>query len=115
MSRDDSDLLNDMLERIHLTAEFVQGGRDTFMQSRLIQEAVIRNLEVIGEAARGVSDALRDRYPAVPWREIAAFRNFAIHVYWGLKLERVWQIVEQDLPSLQTQIESILRDLMTDG
>lgn len=54
MSRDDRDLLDDVLERIHLTAEFTQGDRDTFMQSRLIQEAVIRNLEVIGEAARGV-------------------------------------------------------------
>lgn len=114
MSRDDRDLLDDVLERIHLTAEFTQGDRDTFMQSRLIQEAVIRNLEVIGEAARNISDTLSDRYPDVPWREIAAFRNFAVHVYWGLKLERVWQIIEEDLPHLKAQVETILRDLRAD-
>jgi len=71
VSRDDRDLLDDVLERIHLTAEFTQGDRDTFMQSRLIQEAVIRNLEVIGEAARGAltPSPLPRGFPAVtlPW------------------------------------------------
>jgi uncharacterized protein with HEPN domain len=115
VSRDDRDLLDDILARIHLTTEFVQGDHSRFMQSRLVQEAVIRNLEVIGEAARNISDALCERYPDVPWREIAAFRNFAIHVYWGLKFERVWQIIDEDLPRLKTQVEAILRDLHADG
>ena len=106
--RDDRAFLADILERIALTAEFTAQERPTFMASRLIQEAVVRNLEIIGEASRSLSDELRNQHPEVPWREIGAFRNFAIHTYWQIKLERVWRIVEQDLPALKTQIETIL-------
>jgi uncharacterized protein with HEPN domain len=106
--RDDRAFLEDILERIALTAEFTAQGRSAFMASRLVQEAVVRNLEIIGEASRSLSDDVRDQHPEVPWRQIAAFRNFAIHTYWQIKLERVWRIVEQDLPPLKTQIEAIL-------
>jgi uncharacterized protein with HEPN domain len=67
-------------------------------------------LEIIGEAARHISEELRTQHPEVPWREIIAFRNFVTHAYWGIKVERVWQIIESDLPPLQVQVESILDD-----
>jgi uncharacterized protein with HEPN domain len=69
---------------------------------------VIRNLEIIGEVSRNISEDLKSQYSEVPWRQITAFRNFAIHSYWGVKVERVWQIVVEDLPSPQDQILVIL-------
>ena len=108
--RADRDFLDDILERIELTESFTAEGREVFMASRMIQEAVIRNLEVIGEASRAVSEELRQKHPEVPWKQIAAFRNFVVHVYWDIKLERVWQIVERDLPPLKTQVEAIRRE-----
>lgn len=109
--RDDRAYLEDILERIQLTEEFLQPGRGQFFQSRMLQEAIIRNLEVIGEASRGLSEECRTNHPEVPWKQIAAFRNFVIHVYWGIKLERVWEIVEKELPTLKLQITAILQSL----
>lgn len=106
--RSDEDFLNDIIERIQLTEEFTTQGKEPFLRSRMMQEAVVRNLEVIGEAGRTVSQTLRDKYPEVPWKEIGAFRNFAIHVYWAVKMERIWQIVENDLPPLKNQIAKII-------
>ena len=112
--RDDRAFLEDMLARVELVAEFTDAGREAFMKSRMMQEAVIRGLEIIGEASRNVSESLRAAHPEIPWRQIAAFRNFIIHVYWNIKLERVWQIVETDLPKLKPQLEMILVKLSPD-
>lgn len=112
--RDDRAFLEDMLERANLIDEFTAEGKETFMASRLVQEAVIRSLEVIGEATRKVSDERKAAHPDIPWREMGAFRNFAIHVYWNIKLERVWDIVENDLPSLRQQLQSALDSMPDD-
>ena len=112
---DDRAFIEDMLARLELVAEFTKDGRDTFMNSKLIQEAVIRSLEIIGEASRNISEALRDEHSEVPWRQIAAFRNFVIHVYWDIKLERIWEIIENDLPALKPQLEAILASLPDDA
>jgi len=109
--RDDLEFLEDILARIELTNEFVAGGRDIFDSSRVTQEAVIRNLEIIGEAARNISDELRAKHPEIPWKQIIAFRNFVTHVYWAINVERIWQIIEDDLPPLKTQVEAILNEL----
>lgn len=109
--RDDRSFLVDILERIKLSQEFVADGRETFIESRIIQEAVIRNLEIIGEATRQISETLRDKHPEIEWRQIGAFRNFVIHSYWNVKLERVWQIIENELPTLQTQTNFIIQEL----
>lgn len=109
-TREDRDFLEDMLKRIQLTEEFVKDGEKSFQESRLIQEAVIRNLEVIGEATRHLSEELRNSYSDIPWRQIAAFRNFVIHTYWNVSLERVWQVVKDELPELKNQITDILNE-----
>lgn len=112
--RDDRAFVEDMLARIALVANFTGDGREAFMQSRMMQEAVIRGLEIIGEASRNLSDFVRDSHPEIPWRQIAAFRNFVIHVYWDIKLERIWEIVESDLPKLKPQLEALLTSLPSD-
>ncbi len=109
--RQDRLLLEDILERIALIAEFTSEGESSFMGSRLIQEAVIRSLEIIGEAAGGLSQALREQNRDIPWPQIIAFRNFVIHSYWQIKLERVWEVVSSDLPHLQLAAQRMLDGL----
>lgn len=74
------------------------------------QDAVIRNLEIIGEAAKGISIQLQTQHPEVPWRGMAATRDRLIHGYFGVNLEIVWDIVVQELPRLQIQIHQILEE-----
>lgn len=112
--RDDRDTLEDILERIGRVQAYTAGGKPAFMESEMVQDAVIANFVVIGEATRNLSEDLRDQHPEVPWRQIAAFRNFIIPAYWGVKLERVWQIITDDLPPLKTQVQAILASLPED-
>lgn len=65
----------------------------------------------IGEAARNLSDALRDRHPDVPWSQIIAMRNTLVHDYFGVDVEEIWSTVEKDLPALKRQVETILEEL----
>jgi len=112
--RDDRTFVEDMLARIALVDEFTHDGREAFMQTRMMQEAVIRALEIIGEASRNISDDVRAAHPEIAWRQIAAFRNFVIHAYWDIKMERVWEVVQNELPTLKPQLEALLASLPTD-
>ena len=69
---------------------------------------MIRNFEVIGEAARRLSEDVRQQNPQVPWAQVIAFRNLLIHVYDQVSLQRVWEIIERDLPPLKAQIAALL-------
>jgi uncharacterized protein with HEPN domain len=73
----------------------------------MIQDAVIRNLEIIGEAVKGLSEDLRSANPEVLWRQIAGMRDVLIHHYFGVKLETVWQVVVDHLPNLRQRIEEL--------
>ena len=74
------------------------------------QDAVMRNLEIIGEAANNLDESFRKNYPEVPWRKIIDFRNIVVHDYADLDLEIVWQIIAKDVPLLSSQIKEILKD-----
>jgi uncharacterized protein with HEPN domain len=80
------------------------------MKERLIQDAVIRNFEVIGEAASRLSPTVRDR-PGLPWSKIIAFRNRLIHGYWSVDLLLVWDVVASELPKLKTEVARLLAEL----
>lgn len=79
-----------------------------FLDNSLIQDAVIRNLQVIGEATKKVSHKTRSRYTKVPWKQMAGMRDKLIHDYMGVDLWAVWLVVERDLPPLQIQLKEII-------
>ena len=97
--------IRDCLERI---ADYTTGGEQEFLSSRLIQDGVVRNLEVIGEATKNLSTELREANPATPWRQIAGMRDVLIHDYLKVNLSRVWLTVSTDLPDLRTTVTRLL-------
>lgn len=87
---------------------FTSEGRAAFMADRKTQSAVIRQLEIIGEAVKPLSPALTLSEPAIPWRQIAGARDRLIHAYFSVDLDAVWSMVEQDLPALRANVQRIL-------
>lgn len=98
-------------DSIHQIQIYTQDGREAFMQTRIIQDAVIRNFLVIGEAIKNISTDLKSAHPDVSWRSVAGFRDVLIHNYIHVNLDLVWDIIEIDLPSFKIQIEAILQEL----
>jgi uncharacterized protein with HEPN domain len=103
--------LLDALEQIDLISRFSQGGREAFFHDVLIQSALLHRLALLGEACRGLSPALREAHPEVPWAQIIAFRNVVIHEYFGIDLELVWPIVSQHIAALGEQLRSVADSL----
>ena len=97
--------IRECLERI---AEYTSGGEQDFLTSRLIQDGVVRNLEVIGEATKNLSNELREANPSIPWRQIAGMRDVLIHDYLKVNLSRVWLTVSTDLPQLRATVMRLL-------
>jgi len=86
------------------------GGKDAFLASTLIQDAVMRNLQTMAESTQRLSDATKKAHAEVDWYKISGFRNVLVHGYLGVDLERVWIIVERDLPDLKRAITAMLKE-----
>ena len=101
--RDESLLMGDILEAIERIEEYTAGySKEDFFRDRKTIDAVIRNLEIIGEACGQVPEPIRAEYPLIPWKRIVGVRNIVIHHYFGVDLETVWFIITQQLPELQS-------------
>ena len=111
MSKDPRVYLAHILECIQNSERFTAGGKGAFLTDELVQDAVLRNFEVIGEAAKRIDDGYRAAHPEIPWRALAGLRDVLIHQYEGVDLERVWAIVEGDLPGLKRAIAALLPPL----
>lgn len=98
--------IKNCIERIE---QYTKEGREAFMESTLIQDGVIRNLQTLGQSILKISDVLKAKHPEIDWRSIIGFRNVLVHGYLGINLVRVWEIVENDLPDLKKKVSSILK------
>ena len=98
-----------ILDAIEMIESYIGVGRETFLTTPHWQDAVIRRLEIIGEATKRLSPSLRTQYQEIPWRRIAGLRDVLIHDYMGVDLDAVWQITQQQLPDLKQTIQLILQ------
>jgi uncharacterized protein with HEPN domain len=111
-TRRDLDYLRDIQEAIIRVLSYINDlDWEEYLRDRKTQDAVIRNLEILGEASKSLSAEIRGRYPSIPWQYISGTRNRLIHHYFGVNQEIVWQIIQQDLPKLKPQIEQVIEDL----
>ena len=107
--KDDSVYLRHILESIGRVREFTRGvSEERFLKDALVQSAVIRQLEIIGEAVKNLSPSFRKRHKNVPWKDISGLWDKLIHGYFGVDISLVWGICEKDLPELKGSIRSFL-------
>lgn len=97
-----------ILESIENIELFVKPGQEEFYSSKLIQHAVMRNLEILGEATKKISQEFRNKNDNIPWREMAGLRDVLIHNYLGIDLRIVWNVVEIELPKIKGKIKELL-------
>ena len=93
--------MRDCLDRI---LEYTNAERSRFDASRLVQDAVIRNLQTLAESSQRLSSEIKGTEPQIPWRELAGFRNGIVHGYLGVDLGAVWLVIEQDLPAMSEAV-----------
>ena len=107
--RGDIESLADILEALHRIDQYVKSiDSQKFMKDLKTQDAVVRNLEIVGEAAKNISKSLREKYPHVAWSDLSKLRDKLIHHYFGVNLDIVCGIIEDSLPQLLSQINKIV-------
>ena len=109
MSGDDV-YLRHILDAIERIESYISQGRTSFLSDPMPQDAVMRQLEVIGEAVKQISDATRQARPHIPWREIAGMRDVLIHQYFAVDVEQVWEVTQRELRELRQEVEQMLAE-----
>jgi len=113
MSKRDVKLyVRDILEAIKAIEKFVEGmDFESFKEDDKTSSAVIRKFEIIGEATKNIPQSIKEKYPHIPWKEMAGFRDKLIHFYFGIKYDIVWDTIKLRLPELKKNIKKVLKDL----
>ena len=108
MSRHERLRILDILDAIDRITSYVEGtSYEDFLADRKTQDAVTRNIEIIGEAARSLPAEFKERHAEIPWDEIVGMRNVIVHQYFGILPDVVWDVVRNELPALRSQIASL--------
>ncbi|OGW36365.1 MAG: hypothetical protein A2Y97_01805 [Nitrospirae bacterium RBG_13_39_12] len=108
--REYRDYLHDIFESINDVASFIQGmSYKDFLLDRKTLNAVVRSIEIIGEAAKHIPKSVKDKAPNIPWREIVGMRNKVIHEYFGVDIEIVWKTAKKQIPALKRKISALLK------
>ncbi len=106
--KNDTIYLQHIMDAIIKIESYTSVGKETFMLESHWQDAIIRQLEIIGEATKNISNQLRNDYPDIKWRRIAGLRDILIHNYMGVDLSAVWEVTQKDVSKLRDQIQVIL-------
>jgi uncharacterized protein with HEPN domain len=109
MKRDNLVYLRHILDAIHRVEEYTAGVEyEDFMNNNLVQAGVVREIEIVGEATKKLTDEFRKKYPDIPWKKMAGMRDKLIHDYFGVDLDAVWDTVEKDIPILEGKIKDTI-------
>ena len=112
MKKDDCVYLHHIIDAFLQIEHYTDGVTyEEFLSNRLLQDGVIRQLEVMGEAARNLSEDLRNEYPIIPWRQMISLRNRMIHAYFNVNLQIIWEIIQGDIPNLKQETMHMLEIL----
>lgn len=110
--RNDSELLGDILQATERIEKYTKGlGYKRFEKNEKTQDAIIRNLEIVGEAARNLSPEFKKQHSDIEWQKISDMRNILIHFYFGVSLDIVWQTAKNRLPDIKPKLERALKDI----
>ena len=110
MKKDPKIFLEHILDSIGAIEEYTKNiGEDEFCAARKTVDAVVRNIEIIGEAVKNLSTGFKNKAPHIPWKKIAGMRDNLIHEYFGVNKSLVWEVVKKDLPELKKEIELLLK------
>lgn len=110
--RDYTDYIQDILDSICDIENFTKGmGFEQFSKDKKTINAVVRSIEIIGEATKKIPKILRDKYPNIPWKKMAGMRDKMIHEYFGIDIEIFWKVTKDEIPPLKLFIQSMLSDL----
>lgn len=108
MKRDYKLFINDLRESVELIEKYMKGvSEKKFKKSTMLQDAVIRRIEIIGEASKGIPWSVKKVNPQVPWKKLEDYRDFIIHSYFEASLHRIWRVAKKDMPELKQNIKKI--------
>lgn len=100
--------IRECLERV---ADYTGDGWEKFQTNLMAQDAVLRNLQIMGESTQRLSASLKSSQPNIQWQDIGAFRNRLVHDYQSINLAQIWQIIQEDLPAFEQQIEAMIQGM----
>ena len=110
-NKDDRVYIEHMLDCIERIEDYTQCDNPTFMRSTLVQDAVIRNLQVMAESSQRLGEEVKQLQPHIAWRELSGFRNILVHDYLGVDLQTIWSVLELELPKLKSALLNIQTQL----
>lgn len=111
MKRDYKVYLDDILDSIEKIIDYTEGRtKSDFTKDNQLQDAVLRRFEIIGEAVKHIPDDIKEKHPEIEWEKAAGARNIFVHEYFGVRLERVWKTIINDLPLFEKQIKSLVEE-----
>ena len=112
MKKDPLVFITHIIECIELIEKYIKGKtKKEFLQDIQLQDSVIRRIEIIGEATKNIPNALKDKYPDIPWKRIAGMRDILVHDYLGIDLNLTWGVAKKEIPKLKNNILKIKKDI----
>ena len=104
--------LNDIIQAMRKIEKYSQGlNYDSFVNNDMVIDAMLRNIEVIGEAAAQIPDTIKQQYSHIPWKKIIGLRNIVIHEYFGVDLDNIWKIVTENIPEAKQRLVEMFDEL----